>query len=114
MGKLRLYVKSQKIDQVEFTMPHLSGGGHWCSAAYRSKGTLRPLTEEDNEAIEYLDAKGLRYSLLDLSDLPMKNRILSRVAGINQTPILVLDDGTKLRGMSEIKRNFEDKGDMQL
>jgi len=106
VNKLRLYVKSQKIDQLEFTMPHQSGGGHWCSAAYRSKGIMRQLTQEDNEAIEYLNAKGISYRLIDLSDHPMKNRIFAKATGTNQTPILVLDNGTKLRGLSEIKQNL--------
>lgn len=106
MNKLRLYVKSKKTDQVEFTMPHHSGGGHWCSAGYRSKGTERMFTEEDAEAIEYLNAKGVSYSLVDLSEASVKDRLGARISGINRTPFLILDNGTKLRNLQEMKQNL--------
>jgi len=106
VNKLRLYVKSEKANRLEFTMPHHSGGGHWCSAGYRSKGTEKVFKEEDAEAIEYLDAKGVSYSLIDLSETPVKDRIWTRISGMNRTPILILDNGTRLKNLGDIKQNF--------
>lgn len=103
---MKLYVKSAKIDQVEYTMPHKSGGGHWCSAGYRSKGVMRYFNAEDNEAIEYLKQKGISFSLIDLSDCSFKTRLHAKISGINQTPTLILDDSTRINGTEQIKEHF--------
>lgn len=101
-----LYVKSQKIDQVEYTMPHKSGGGHWCSAGYRSKGVMRYFTPEDKDAIEYLKQKGISFNLIDLSDCSFKTILKAKIGGINQTPTLTLDDNTRIKGIKQIKEHF--------
>lgn len=103
---MKLYVKSVKTDQVEYTMPHKSGGGHWCSAGYRSRGVMKYFTPEDNEAIEYLKQKGFSFNLIDLSDCSFKIRLQARVSRINQTSTLILDDSTRINGIEKIKGHF--------
>jgi len=105
MGRvLKLYVKSMRVDLVEYTMPNW---GHWCSAGYRSQERMRSFSPEDNEAIEYLQQKGVSFGLVDLSDCSPTTRLLAMITGMNKTPTLVLDDGSKLKGIGQIKENFE-------
>lgn len=101
---MKLYVKSVKMDQVEYTMPHQSGGGHWCSAGYRSQGVMKYFAPEDNEAIEYLKQKGISFDLIDLSDCSFKTRLQAKMSGINLTPTLILNDGTRINGIEQVKK----------
>ncbi len=102
---MQLYVKSEKVDLVEYTMPNW---GHWCSAGYRSKGVAESFSAEDREAVECLEQKGLSFSLVDLSGCPLKTRLRARITGINRTPTLVLDDGSKLKGIEQIRKYFNE------
>jgi hypothetical protein len=101
---MKLYVKSVKMDQVEFTMPHQSGGGHWCSSGYRSQGVMKYFAPEDNEAIEYLKQKGISFDLIDLSDCSFKTRLQAKMSGIGLTPTLILNDGTRINGIEQVKK----------
>lgn len=100
---MQLYVNSQKVNLVEYTMPHQSGGGHWCSAGYRSKGTLRNYPAEDEEAIKQLESKGFSFDLIDLSDCPFSIELKARIKGISRTPALILDNKTKFEGIDRIR-----------
>jgi hypothetical protein len=100
---LILYARSEKIDVVEYTMPNW---GHGCSAAYRSQGTMNNFSPEDYEAIECLKQKGTPFSLVDLSDCPFTTRLSAMMKGINKTPTLILNNGSKLKGIDEIKENM--------
>jgi hypothetical protein len=100
---MELYVKSQKVDVVQYTMPNVRDGGHWCSAGYRSQGVLDGYSPEDGEALAELKSKGMNFSLVDLSACPFATRLRARMSGINRTPALVLDDGTKIEGISQIR-----------
>lgn len=93
-----LYVKSAKIDQAEWTMPHHD---HYCSAGYRTSKTDMILNEEEQKAIELLEKTGLKYVLIDLSLESSVNRMAARVRGINTTPTLVYE-GRKLEGLQQI------------
>ena len=98
-----LYVKSQKIDQVEYTVPNW---GHWCSAGYRSKGVTRYFFPEDMEAIEFLNGKNVSFNLIDISDRSFMTRLQAKITGINKTPTLILDNRIRLKGIEEIKKQF--------
>jgi hypothetical protein len=100
---MELYVKSQKVDVVQYTMPNVRGGGHWCSAGYRSQGVLDGCSPEDREALTELKNKGMNFSLVDLSACPFASRLRARMSGINRTPALILDNGTKIEGISQIR-----------
>jgi len=50
-----LFVKSEKIEQTEWTMPQRE---HACSAGYRAFKTDHVSSEEDRKAIELLKEKG--------------------------------------------------------
>jgi len=100
---MRLYIKSEKIDLVEYTMPHQTMGGHYCSAGYRSKGVMRKHSFEDEQAIKYLTSNGFSFDLVDLSDCSFGTRLEAKISRINKTPSLVLDDGTKIKGIEQIR-----------
>lgn len=101
---MQLYVKSEKVNLVEYTVPNW---GHWCSAGYRSKGVAESLPAEDREVVERLEQKGLSFSLVDLSQCSLKTRLAARISGINKTPTLILDDGSKLRGIEQIREHLK-------
>ncbi|MEM3579957.1 MAG: glutathione S-transferase N-terminal domain-containing protein [Candidatus Bathyarchaeia archaeon] len=92
-----LYVKSEKIERVEYTMPNW---GHWCSAGYRVTKTDFALTEEDRKAIELLERSGLPFKVVDLSLAGAPARLKAKIARINTTPTLVFK-GQKFKGLME-------------
>lgn len=100
---MRLYVKSEKMDLVEYTMPHQTMGGHYCSAGYRTKGVMRKYTLEDEEAIKYLTSNGFSFDLIDLSDCSSGTKLKAKISRINKTPSLILDNGTKIKGIEQIR-----------
>ena len=97
-----LYVKSEKSEQVEFTMPHTTGGGHWCSAGYRAARTHRTHSKEDEEGMQLLEEAGISYRLVDLADASVAAQLRARIMGVNKTPTL-LYGGKKYKGLEEIK-----------
>lgn len=100
---MQLFVKSQKADMVEYTMPNLSGGGHWCSAGYRKQGILTSYSSEDEEALTGLRSKSVNFSLVDLSVCPFETRLKAKMSGVNRTPTLILDNGTRIEGINRIR-----------
>lgn len=101
---MQLFVKSQKVERVMYTMPNF---GHYCSAGYRSQGVLSNYSLEDEEALTNLRSKRVSFSLVDLSLCPFENRLKAKMSGINRTPTLVLDDGTKIEGIAKINKCLE-------
>jgi len=81
-----LYIKSQKVEQVQFTKPQ---SDHWCTEGYRSTKTDLIQTEEDRRAVEMLDKAGLQYTLVDLGTVKGLTRLSARVKGVRITPTLV-------------------------
>jgi len=79
---------------------------HWCFDGQYSKGTTKFFSEEEKEAIEYLKQKGVSFSLVDLSESSFKDRLLARINGIDKTPIVLLDNGSKLKGIEQVKEHF--------
>jgi len=63
--------------------------------------------KEDEEPIEFLKSKKIPFELIDLSYCSFSIRAKAKIRGINNTPTLVLDDGTKLKGIKQIKSCFE-------
>ncbi len=59
-----LYVKSEKVEHVEYTMPNW---GHWCSAGYRVTKTEFTLTEGDRKVIKFLEKSRIPFKVVDLS-----------------------------------------------
>jgi len=98
-----LYVKSEKIEQVEYTMPNW---GHWCSAGYRASKADFALTEEDKKAIELLEKSSLPFKVVDLGLAGASARLKAKIAGVNKTPTLVFK-GQKLKGLMEIEAFLE-------
>jgi glutaredoxin len=94
-----LYVKSEKIEHVEYTMPNW---GHWCSAGYRVTKTEFALTKEDRGALEFLEKSGIPFKVVDLGLAGAPARLKAKIAGVNKTPTLVFK-GQKLKGLDEIK-----------
>lgn len=106
---LRLYVESKKVELVEYVIPYTDtevalhhGGMYVC----RSKGNAKSLSAEDNEAIEYLKGKKLSFSLVDLSECSFKVKLTARISGIIKTPVLVCENGSRLKGIEEIRTYF--------
>ena len=87
-----LYVKSEKVAHIEYSMPHHD---HYCDAGYRATSTDLILNEEDRKAIELLEKAGLRFTVVDLG-LAMA-RIRAKMEGVNATPTLIYK-GQKMRG----------------
>jgi hypothetical protein len=59
----------------------------------------------DLEAIECLKQKGIPFNLVNLSDCPFTTRLSAMFKGISKTPTLILDNGSELQGIDEIKKN---------
>lgn len=95
---LILFVKSEKIEQVAWSMPHHD---HGCSASYRAIKTEFVLGEEDKKAIEALKKTGLRYNVVDLGLASATIRIKAKTKGINTTPTLIYK-GQKFKGLRQI------------
>lgn len=102
MSSIILYLKSEKFDLVEYTMPHW---GHWCSAGYRSKGTEFFYTGDDAEAKTLIENSELGNSckIVDLSNCNFLFRLQAKLIGVNKTPTLVVDD-KKYKGLENIKK----------
>ena len=99
-----LYVKSEKIDaRLKYTIPHR---GHWCTAGYMSQGWEKYLFPEDKNALEFLEQKRVSFNLIDLSECSIMKRLQAKLSRINKTPTLILDDGTKLKAIEQIKNHF--------
>ena len=98
-----LYVKSEKIEYVEYTMPHW---GHWCSAGYRVTKTDYALSEEDRKAIELLEKYGLSFRVVDLGLASLLTRLRAKIEGVNKTPTLIFME-RKLKGLKEIEAALE-------
>jgi len=98
-----LYVKSEKFELVEFTMPHHD---HWCSAGYRVTRTDYVLDEEDRKAVKFLERSGLQFKIVDLSLENALTRFKAKIKGINETPTLVYR-GQKLKGLRQIAEALE-------
>jgi len=105
----KLYVKSDKVYVTQYTMPHQSGGGHWCSAGYRTQSTLSGLKPEDQKAKELLDNAGTHYTLIDLSNCPFITQLKAKLAGINETPTLVIN-GRIIKGLEKIRHALQALG----
>jgi predicted DsbA family dithiol-disulfide isomerase len=81
--------------------------GYYCSARFRSQGVLSSFSFEDEEALTSLRSKSVSFSLVDLSSCSFENRLKAKMRGINRTPTLVLDGGTKIEGIAKIKKWLE-------
>ncbi|MCW1296728.1 MAG: hypothetical protein OH319_03540 [Candidatus Parvarchaeota archaeon] len=103
MSEAILYVKSEKVDQVQYTMPNW---GHWCSAGYRSSKTDFVLNEEDRKAIEALERAGISCKVVDLGQASMIAQIRAKIEGVNSTPTL-LYKGQKIKGLEQILSALE-------
>ncbi|MEM3443106.1 MAG: hypothetical protein QXM86_04535, partial [Candidatus Bathyarchaeia archaeon] len=93
-----LFVKSEKIEHVQWTMPHHD---HWCSAGYRAFKTDFVLNEEDRKAVEALEKSGLNYKVIDLTLASATMRLKAKLEGINATPTLIYK-GRKIKGLQQI------------
>lgn len=100
---MELYVKSRRVDVLQYTMPNVREGGHWCSAGYRSQTALTGLTTDEEEALTELKSRNMSFTLVDLSACTFGTRLRARMNGINRTPTLILDDGTKIEGINQIR-----------
>jgi len=98
-----LYVKSEKVEQVEYTVPNW---GHYCSAGYRASKTDFVLNEEEQKAVEVLEKTRLPYTLIDLGLANVMTRIKAKIEGVNSTPTLVFK-GQKFKGLSQIMKIVE-------
>jgi len=98
-----LFVKSEKVEQLEYTVPNF---GHYCSAGYRATGTNCALCEEDQKAIELLEKAGISYVLVDLGQASTAMRLKTRIRGIKTTPTLVYE-GQKLEKLQRIMLTIE-------
>lgn len=98
-----LYVKSEKFEHAEYTMPHHD---HWCSAGYRATKTDYVLSEEDRQAIELLEKTGLKFKIVDLGLADTLTRLKAKVGGVNKTATLTYK-GRKLKGLRQIAQTLE-------
>ena len=108
-----LLVRSEKIDRARpveswgtCSTAHLSSSLTGDSA-YTSKGVTRCFFPEDKEAIDFLSKKGVSFNIVDLSERSFIDRVKARIEGIDKTPILILDNGTRLKGIGQIKSVVE-------
>jgi hypothetical protein len=98
---LKLYVKSESTGAIERSPGLLF---HTCDLRGKENITFYP--EEDKEAIEFLEGRSFSFEIVDLSRCPLKTRLKAMITGINTTPTLIIEDGTKLKGIKQIKDYF--------
>jgi hypothetical protein len=98
---LKLFVKSISTGAIE-----RSPGFLFHSCDLRGKENITFYPEEDREAIELLEGRSLSFEIVDLSRCPLKTRLKAIVKGINTTPTIILDNGTKLKGINQIRDYF--------
>lgn len=100
-----LFVKSEKVDRVEYTVPNF---GHYCSAGYRALTTDSALCEEDRKAMEILEKSRIDYKVVDLGSADMLTRVKAMMIGVRKTPILVVNG--KRFGLREMMSKLEPAG----
>jgi len=93
-----LFIKSEKVEHVEWSMPHHD---HWCSAGYRATKTDFVLREEDRRAVEALEKSGLNCKVIDLTFASAATRLKAKLWGVNATPTLTYK-GRKIKGLKQI------------
>lgn len=95
-----LYVSSVETGAIE-----RSPGFLFHSCDLKKVQNFTAYAEEDQKAIEFLDERGIHYELVDLSKCAMTVKLKAKLNGINRTPTLVLDNGTKLDGILQIEQS---------
>jgi len=98
---MKLYVKSISTGAIE-----KSPGFLFHSCDLREKQNVTFFSEEDQKAIEFLNDKGVKFELVDLSKCSLAMRLKAKINGVNKTPTLVLNDGTLLKGIKQIMNYF--------
>jgi len=98
---MKLYVKSISTGGIE-----RSPGFLFHSCDLKTAKNITFYQEEDEEAIEFLKRKNIPFDLIDLSHRSFLDRMKAKIEGVNSTPTLVLDNGTKLNGINKIKVYF--------
>lgn len=93
-----LFVKSRKVEQLEYTVPNF---GHYCSAGYRAIDTNRVLSEDDRTVAEGLGKCGLEFAVVDLGSAGFAARLKAKMKGVGTTPTLFYR-GQKLEGVKQI------------
>jgi hypothetical protein len=106
---LILYVKSEKFEQVQWTMPHHD---HYCSAGYRAQKADFVLSENDQKAIDVVKETGLEYTLVDLGLAGGATRLKAKTDGIKTTPTLIYR-GQKLEGLLQVMEMLKTIVDIQ-
>ena len=99
---MKLYVNSIRTGGIERSPGFLF---HTCDL--RAVKNITFYSEEDEEAIELLKSKNISFDLIDLSNCSFAFKIKAKLKGIASTPTLILDDGTKLKGIEQIKAHFK-------
>lgn len=97
-----LFVRSEKIDRAEYTVPNF---GHYCSAGYRAFTTDSALCEEDRKAMEILEKSRIDYKVVDLGSADILIRVKAMIIGVRKTPILVANG--KSLGLHEMMSKLE-------
>lgn len=100
-----LFVKSEKIDRVEYTVPNF---GHYCSAGYRASTTDSAFCEEDRKALEVLEKSGIDCKVVDLRSADVLTRVQAMMIGVRKTPVLVING--KRFGLREMMAKLEPAG----
>lgn len=96
-----LFVKSISTGSIERSPRFFF---HTCDLRRRKYLDFYP--REDQEAIEFLKDRDVSFNLTDLSKHSFLTRLKAKMSGINQTPTLILDNGTKLKGITQIRDHF--------
>lgn len=98
-----LFVKSKKVEQLEYTVPNF---GHHCSAGYRATDTNRALSEDDRTVAEELGKCGLDFAVVDLGSVGFATRRRARMKGVRTTPALFYR-GQRLEGANQIVESLQ-------
>ena len=98
--KIILFVKSEKIPMIQYSegVP-----GHPCTGAYRATSIVPCYKRRDQEAIDLLEKTGVVYECVDLSMCDAPTQRKARMAGLNETPMLIFQ-GRAIKGLENIKQ----------
>ena len=91
MVRAKLFIRTERIPVVRYEMPNTTGGGHWCSAAYRVHSTTSNIPPQDRLAKETLTRSGVEFDIVDLSDIRGGRKLATWLTRIRNTPTLLVE-----------------------
>ena len=89
MGPPRLFIKSIRVPIATYQVHDVPG--HYCQDGYRTQSTMIRLSPEDKQAREILTRSGVKFQMIDLSELGERRKLIALFRGVRKTPTLLVE-----------------------